>query len=403
MKIALDATPIGVRTSDKGGVYRYISQLIAALQDIAPQHEFRLLFNFCKSEHVAAFEEARAKYASRGFEIVRGRIPAALWMRGWVPAELVAGRVDVFHGLYDFVPPVARGAAVVTIHDLRYVSMDGASEPEVRRLILDSPQLQADYRQRVDFFRRQRQIIGRVARRASRIITASEFSRRSIVDALGVPEERIAIVPHGVSEELRLPLPPQVIAEVLQRHAIARPYLLFVGDVDPRENRETLVRAVVTIRRSSDVQLVLAGPSGWYGEVLRQRVEELGLADDVMFLGHVREDDLKALYYGASLMVFPSLFEGFGLPVLEAMACGTPVVCSNHCSLPEVAADAAVLVDPTSESALASAVLEVLADDSLQDRLRRAGLARSREFSWRDTARRTLQVYECAAENRNGR
>lgn len=397
MKIALDATPIGVCTSDKGGVYRYISQLIAALEEIAPQHQFRLLFNFCRSEHQTSFEEARRVFESPRFKVVRGRVPSAMWMSGWVPAELATGPIDVFHGLYDFIPPVISGVAVLTIHDLRYVSIDGTTAPDVMRLIRGSPQLMADYQQRLDFFRRQRAIISNVARRATLIITPSEFSKLSIVDRLGVPEERVEVIPHGVSNDLRKQLPQQRVDEILRCHTISRPYLLFVGKMDPLKNLETLLRAYTIIRRHSNTQLVLAGPSGWYGEVLRQRVEELDLGEDVVFPGHITDGDLKALYHGASLMVFPSLFEGFGLPVLEAMASGTPVVCSDHCSLPEVAADAALLVDPTSEEALASAVLDVLGDDELHGRLRRAGLERSRKFTWRETARKTVLAYEKAA------
>jgi len=399
MRIALDATPVGVCTNDKGGVYRYISQLITALAEIAPSHQFRLLFNFCRSEHHAAFEEARRTFESPQFEVVRGRIPSALWLSGWIPAELAAGSVDVFHGLYDFVPPVMRGAAVLTIHDLRYVSIDGSAESDVMRLIRDSPQLLADYQQRLDFFRRQRTIIRNVAQRARLIITPSEFSKRSIVDTLGVSEERISVIQHGVADDLRIPVSQQQVSEVLQRHAIVRPYLLFVGKMDPLKNVEMLLRAFAIIRQHSSMQLVLAGPSGWYGAVLRQQVEALGLGEDVAFLGHITDGDLKALYHGASLMVFPSLFEGFGLPVLEAMVSGTPVVCSDHCSLPEVTADAALLVDPTSEEALASAVLDVLEDGELYDRLRCAGLQRSSEFTWQETARKTVLAYEHAAAN----
>ena len=382
MKITLDATPIGVRTTDKGGVVRYISQLIAALAEIGSSHRFRLLFNFCRSEHLAAFEEARRALESPQFEVVRSRVPSALWLKGVVPAELAAGRCDLFHGLYDFVPPVLLGASVLTIHDLRYISIDGATDPSVMRLVQSSPQLLASYKQRLDFFRRQRAIIHNVARRARLIITPSEFSRAAIVNTLGVPAHRVQVIAHGVPEELRIPASREFVAQVLQRHAIGKPYLLFVGKMDPLKNIELLLRAFALIRQHAGMQLVLTGPSSWYEAVLRQRVEELGIVGEVSFLGHVSDAELKALYSAAKVMVFPSLFEGFGLPVLEAMACGTPVVCSNHCSLPEVAADAALLVDPTSAETLARRVLDVWGDGDLSDRLRRAGLQRSSEFSW---------------------
>jgi alpha-1,3-rhamnosyl/mannosyltransferase len=397
MRIALDATPIGVRTNDKGGVYRYVSQLIAGIAEIAPPHQFRLLFNFCRAEHLDAFAAARSATESLGFEVVRGQIPAALWLRGLVPAELAAGRVDVFHGLYDFVPPVLGGAAVLTIHDLRYVTFDGSAGSDIMRLVGDSTELLADYRQRLSFFRRQHGMIRGVARRARLIVTPSEFSKAAIVGALGVPPERVRVVPHGVRDDLRVPVPAPEADALLRRHGIAGPYLLFVGKMDPLKNVETLLLAFAIIRRDAPLQLVLAGPSGWYGAVLRRRVEELGLGAVVRFLGHVADGDLRVLYQGARVMVFPSLFEGFGLPVLEAMASGTPVVCSSHCSLPEVAGDAALLVDPTAPGELAATVLRVLHDPGLHDRLRRAGLQRSAPFTWRESARRTVAVYEDAA------
>jgi len=397
MRIVLDATPIGVQTSDKGGVYRYISQLIAAIDEIGPSHQFTLLINYCHPRHNTAFEEARRSFDSSRFEVVRGRIPKALWMGGWIPAELVAGPLDVFHGLYDFVPPVVRGASVLTIHDLRYVSMDGSADSEVIRYIKDEPQLLAEYQHRLSFFRQQCTIIRKVARRARLIVTPSEFSKRSIVDILDVPAERVRVIHHGVSDELRRPVPRELLPGILQRFSISEPYLLFVGKLDPLKNLDMLLRAYSIVRRKKGIRLVLAGPSGWYGAVLRQRAEELGIASNVTFTGHITDEELKALYQGASLMIFPSLFEGFGLPVIEAMASGTPVVCSNDWSLPEVADKAALLVDPTSDEAIAEAVLKVLEDKDLYNSLRSAGLRRSEQFTWLEAARKTVLAYECAA------
>lgn len=396
MRIVLDATPIGVKTSDKGGVYRYISQLISAIDEIAPSHEFSLLFNYCRSVHDEAFQDVRRTFESGRFKFVRSRIPRALWMRGWIPAELAVGRLDVFHGLYDFVPPVIHGVSVLTIHDLRYVSMDGSADADVMRYINGEPQLLADYQQRLDFFRRQRTIIRSVARRARLIITPSEFARRSIVNMLDVPAERVRVIYHGVSDELRNPVPRERHLSVLQRFSISEPYLLFVGKLDPLKNLDMLLRAYRIIRRNRSIRLVMAGPSGWYGTVLRERVNELNLVADVTFTDFITDEELKVLYQRASLMIFPSLFEGFGLPVIEAMASGTPVVCSNHCSLPEVVGNAALLVDPTSEEAIAKAVLDVLGDMELQNRLRRAGLLRSEQFTWPEAARKTVLAYESA-------
>ena len=398
MKIAIDATPVGVQTNDKAGVYRYIKQLLEGLAEIASghefRHEFRLVFNFCKRQHLPYFEVARREYEARGFEVVRARYPGALWMRGWVPAEMAAGRVDIFHGLYDFVPPGLRARPVVTIHDLRYVSLDEVLEPAVARLVQSAPEIAADYQQRQTFFAQQRRIIGAVAHRAGVIITPSTFSKEAIVDALGVSPDKVRVVPHGVARGLDEQLSERALQGALHELGIAHPFLLCVGKLDPLKNVDLLLRAFAQVARIPDLTLVLAGPGGWYEPTLKARARALGIAERVHFLGHVSDAELKALYRGAVMMAFPSLFEGFGLPVLEAMAMGCPVVCSDRCSLPEVAGEAARLVDPAREDAWVDALVEVAGDPALQARMRAAGLARACEFSWQAAARQTVAAYE---------
>lgn len=398
MKIAIDVTPVGVQTADKGGVSRYIEQLVPALAAVGGEHDLRLLVNFCHGRHKSAFEEARRRLLGPNCEVVRGAVPAALWLRGLVPAELCVGRVDVFHGLYDFVPPVITGASVLTIHDLRYVTLDGDLEPSLMALVERSPELLRDFRQRADFFARQRATIGRIASRAAVIITPSDYSRRSVVELLGVPADRVVVVPHGVTASVLESVDPARLAEVRVRLGVRKPYLLFVSKLDPLKNIDVLLNVFARVRRQLDLQLVLAGPAGWYLPVLERRAAELSVSDDVHFLGRVSDEALHALYKGAEMLVFPSLFEGFGLPVLEAMACGTPVVCSDHCSLPEVVGDAAMLVDPADVDAIAACVLRVIGDDALKLRLSEAGMQRARRFTWEKAAEQTLAAYRLAAE-----
>ena len=389
MRIAIDVTPVGVQTTDKGGVARYVEQLVPALARVGAQHEFRLLVNFCRSHHKPAFDAARRRLAGPNRKVVRGAIPAGLWLRGLVPAEACVGKVDVFHGLYDFVPPVVAGAAVLTIHDLRYVTLDGGMDPSVMALVAGSPALQQDFQQRADFFARQRATIGKVASRAAVIITPSAYSRQSIIELLRVPAERVIVVPHGVTASIQDPVEMDPGPDVLRQLGVHKPYLLFVSKLDPLKNVDVLLAAFVRVREQLDLQLVLAGPAGWYLPVLQRRAAELGVADDVHFLGLVSDTALHALYHGAEAMVFPSLFEGFGLPVLEAMACGTPVVCSRHCSLPEVAGDAAELVDPTDVEAIADSVVRVVSDAALKARMSAAGVLRAGEFTWERAAGQT--------------
>ncbi len=186
------------------------------------------------------------------------------------------------------------------------------------------------------------------------------------------------------------------------RYGLPPRYVLAVGTLEPRKNLTTLLAAFARLRRNgevdADLRLVLAGARGWLEEPIFATVRSLGLEDAVRFTGFVDDDDLPAVYSGAALFVFPSLHEGFGLPLLEAMACGVPVVTSNVSSMPEVAGDAATLVDPRDGEGLAAAIGRLLRDEALRDRLREAGIARARQFSWEATARRTLDAYASLLE-----
>lgn len=234
-------------------------------------------------------------------------------------------------------------------------------------------------------------------RRLHGIITVSHHSKRDIVRYLRVHPERVTVVPHGVDAHYR-PMNPAHVRAVLERNGIDGPYILYVSAVEPRKKRKNLPRlleAFAQLRQwSKRWRLVIVGAVRKDYRPVFDTVERLELTPHVQFTGFADEAELPALYGGADLFVLPSLYEGFGLPVLEAMACGTPVVTSNVSSLPEVAGDAALLVDPYDVDELADAMRRILADRDLAMELRCKGLARAETFSWERTARETIAVYE---------
>ena len=226
------------------------------------------------------------------------------------------------------------------------------------------------------------------------IITDSQCSKGDIVRFLKVPEEDVHVVPIA-SNRRYAPTNASATGAVLAKYEVESPYILYVGSIVPRKNLVRLLEAYSELLRwSGKWRLLIAGARKWRSSPVYETVERLSLADSVQFVGYVEEADLPALYSGADLFVFPSLYEGFGLPVLEAMACGTPVVTSNVSSLPEVAGDAAILVDPYRVGQIAEAMQRVLADGTLAGELRAKGMERAEQFSWERTARETIAVYE---------
>jgi glycosyltransferase involved in cell wall biosynthesis len=239
--------------------------------------------------------------------------------------------------------------------------------------------------------------VGRTVRRASAVVTLSEFSKREIVDTCGVPAERIHVTPLAAAPEFGVE--GRDDAKVHARYGLRRPYLLAVGNLQPRKNLTRLLEAFHQLQAQTDFRhdLVLAGSARW-GAGIGPAIERLSLSDRVKLIGYVDSGELPALYRGADVFVYPSLYEGFGLPVLEAMACGTPVLASSGSSIPDVAGNAARLVNTESVSELAVAMAELCSRTELRLRLREQGLARSRMCPWERTASQTLDIFPRVAE-----
>ncbi len=243
--------------------------------------------------------------------------------------------------------------------------------------------------------------IATAARRATRVMTVSESSKRDILRYVDIPPERIDVIYNAYDERFAIEPREEDVARVRERYQLDDQFVLYAGNVKPHKNLERLIHAFHLVRQQGldHLKLVLIGDEIARYAQLRRAVHHYQLHKYVRFLGYLPETTLAIMYRLAGVFVFPSLYEGFGLPPLEAMASGTPVVTSNVSSLPEVAGDAAVLVDPYDPEAIAEGIYRVLTNDELRDALRRKGSLRARQFSWEDSARRVRAIYDVAAES----
>lgn len=361
------------------GIGYYTDQLIRALARADPNARYVVV---CPRD-VNPFRALPALFfADPNVELL---VPG--WWRGLIvrvrrqlgiqaPLEALVGPVDVFHATnYLLRHPVRRAKRVVSIHDLTLILFPEWHPAKRRR------HMQAGLRAS--------------AEAADRIIADSRATKDDIVRHLAVDPERVAIVPLAVDPSFR-PLPRAEVDAALAPLRLAHgAYLLFLGTLEPRKNIWRLLDAVM--KAGTDVgPLVLAGADGWGNDELRPRIADLARQGRVRPLGYVPETLRPTLLGGARAFIYPSLYEGFGMPPLEAMACGTPVVTSDVSSLPETVGNAALLIDPLDVDGLAGAIRRLWDDEGLRRDLRARGLARAREFSWERTARLTLEAYAAA-------
>jgi glycosyltransferase involved in cell wall biosynthesis len=368
VRVAIDATSIPPQPAGAGV---YAIELVRAMMK---QESSDARTVFARGTWFDADASERANWRIEHVD-VRSREARLWWEQARLPGALSRADADVLHSTHHTLPlrPI-RTKRVVTVHDVTFFRLP-ERYPAARRLYM--------------------QTMTRLsARVADAIIVPSCAVRDDLVRALSVDAAKVTVVYEAAAERYR-PAAPGPCAEVCKRYGVEAGYVLSVGSREPGKNRDRLIRAMRELRDEGiDRRLLIAGQPAWKHEGEEALVDELAMGDRVIFAGYVPDDDLPALYSACDAFAFPSLYEGFGVPVLEAMACGAPVVTSDVSATAEVAGNAAVLVDPRSVASIRDGLRRVLTDDDLRAGLLQAGMARAAQFSWRRAADETHSVYE---------
>ncbi len=363
MRIGIDARLVYYT---QAGIGQYIKRLVKALADVDQENEFVLLQS--RKDQSVIVDQSNFKRASIW-------TPSHHRLEQWtLHLEISRLDMDLLHSP-DFIPPFRRNCkSVITVHDLAFLLYPHFLTQESAR-----------YYSQID----------QAVRHTDHMIAVSEATKHDLMQRLGVPESKVSVIYEAAAAQYRqLPL-DEAQRYVNNKYGLNEDYMFFVSTIEPRKNVPGLLKAYRGLLDSykSEVKLVLAGGQGWLSDEVMETVDRLKLSDQVRFLGRVPSADLPFLYNAARLLVHPSFYEGFGLPPLEAMACGTPVVVSNVSAMPEVVGDAGLLVDPNDISEMTVGMYRVLTDDQLRQEMIHKGLARAACFSWDKAARQTLELY----------
>lgn len=377
MRIGIDYTPA---INQGEGIGRYARAVVNALAEADSENSYVLL-------HARSRKEADQSPLAGHPNFVYASLPLSeramtvLWHRLGLPlpVEFFTGPVDLFHAPDFVLPPIRTAASILTVHDLSFLLYPEYTDKNLVAYL--------------------EKVVPESVHRADLVLADSQNTKNDMVCLIDADPGKIEVVYLGVEERFRRVQDDEELAQVKGRYGLSSPFVLTVGTVQPRKNLARLMAAFKQVVSAMNIpyELLVVGRKGWLAEPIYSEVEELGLGGRVRFLGSVHEADLPALYNLASLFVFPSLYEGFGLPPLEAMACGTPVVASNASSLPEVVGGAALMVDPKDTDALSAAMISALTQPELRRQLTEKGLTRAKTFQWRHTAERLLELYKRVA------
>lgn len=378
MRIGIDYTSAA---RQRAGIGRYTRELVAALLSLESTHQYTI---FAAAGGLKD-DEWRLEVQREGVRLRTVPLSddwlARLWhrLRLPIPVEVVTGPLDVFYSPDFTLPPtVGFTRTLLTVHDLSFMHHPDAFVPSLQHYL--------------------EKVVPRSIDRADLVLADSAHARSDLITLFGVSPEAVRVIHPGVDSRFRPEPDPGEREQLRERYGIGdKPYVLSVGTLQPRKNFVRLIEAFAQFQAETDgkMQLLIAGRRGWlYDDILAEAKRH----EDVQLLGFVEDEDLPALYRGATLFAFISLYEGFGLPVLEAMACGVPVVCSNTSSLPEVAGDSALLVDPLSPDELTEALIRVSGEKGLRQAMIQQGLARAADFTWERSALQLLDVIDCFSE-----
>lgn len=353
------------------GIGRYVRQLIGALIQLDRINEYRI------------FAASQSPIPSPPFPITRIPVHDKWLVRIWyrarlpLPVELVTGRVDLFHSPDFTLPPTLPGTpTLLTIHDLSF-ARDPASANERLRVYLSK-------------------VVPRSVRRASHVLADSQATKDDLVALWDTPPDKISVIYCGVEPRFEPVAHPDTLAAVRARYGLGeRPFILSVSTIQPRKNYQRLIQAFAPLAaQHPDLSLVIAGGRGWQYEDVLAEPDRHGIGDRVRFPGFIGDADLPALYSAATVFAYPSLYEGFGLPILESMSCGTPVIASDRSSLPEVTGDAGLQADPLDVPAWTAGMEQLLTDTALRTDLIAKGRRQAKRFRWEEAAVQLLTVYE---------
>jgi len=353
------------------GIGRYVRELVAALFKLETRLDYRLFAASPAPLPALPFHVKRLPFHDRWLMRVwhRARIP--------FPVELITGPIDLYHSPDFTLPPTRpRTRTLLTVHDLSFERDPDSADDHLRAFLS--------------------RVVPRSVARADHVLADSQATKEDLIELWGTRADKVTVLYCGVDARFRPVTDAAALAAVRARYGLGQgPFILSVSTLQPRKNYRRLVQAFAPLAaRYPELNLVIGGGKGWrYDEILAEP-ERLGIGGRVLFPGFIAEDDLPALYSAAEVMAYPSLYEGFGLPVLEAMACGTPVVASNRSSLPEVTADAGLQVDPLDIDALTEGLAALVEDTALRHDLATRGLAWARQFSWDRAARQLFSVYQ---------
>jgi glycosyltransferase involved in cell wall biosynthesis len=373
MRIALDYTA-GIRQG--AGVGQYVRSLVNGMLEQDASNEYTLITSGrTTKEH--SFPIAN-NVRSRNIYIP-DRYLNILWYRWRVPlyANIFTGPADIYHGLDFGLPPLTgKARKVVTVYDLAFLQHPETAVPSLAAYL--------------------NKVVPESVAAADVVAAISHATKQALIDHYRTPQEKITVIPCGIAPHYQRIEDPAILEATRRKFDLNGPIVLSVGTLEPRKNHLGLIKAFYEVQQNKEHSAILAivGGKGWLYEETQRTVTELKLEDKVRFLGRISDLELITLYSLADVFAFPSFFEGFGMPPLEAMACGAPVITSNTSSLPEITGDAAMLVDPYDTHAIANAIFRILGDEQLQERLRQKGFLQAQKYTWPKAAHKMLSVYQ---------
>lgn len=379
MKIGIDYT---AALKQSGGIGRYTRGLITTLARLDHENNYTLMLTPDAPRAGLQFFRPHPKFGHKTYPLPER------WMTvGWhrlylpVPVEWFAGAVDLFHSPNFILPPTRQAKTLLTVHDLSFIRHPQGAVNKLRRWL--------------------EKVVPRSLARADHVLADSKSTKQDLIDIFTIPSEKITVIGAGVEPRFQPITRPDSLNAVRQRYhlPISEEIILGLGTLEPRKNFTGLIRAFEQSPVRETHHLVIAGGKGWLYDDIFAAAASSAVTDRIHLIGFVADDDLPALYSLAGIFAYPSHYEGFGIPVIEAMACGTPVVCANNSSLPEVAGQAALQVAATDTAGLANALHRLAIDRSLREQCMAAGFLQARKFNWPVATKRLLRVYQRYSNN----